>query len=137
MNTQDKAWENAQKRKIKHLAFWTGLWVASMAFAVFGPKLLWDQLKFYSLIGIAINMGIGIKMIIANMQYINGLDELHKKIHMEAMAITLGVAVVFGLSFSLLDITNIIPFDAEISFLIMLIGVTYLVGVFVGNRKYK
>jgi len=45
--------------------------------------------------------------------------------------------VVGGLSFSLLDITNLIAFDAEISFMVFLIGITYLIGIVITNFQYK
>jgi hypothetical protein len=74
-------------------------------------------------------------MILMNRKYLNDLDELHRKVSMDAMAITLGVSVVGGLSFSLL--AEIISFDAEIAHLVMLIGVTYMIATFVGNYRYK
>lgn len=53
------------------------------------------------------------------------------------MGITLGVALVGGIAYSMLDTTNIIPFDAEISGLIILIALSYLVLVFVNFWRYK
>ena len=76
-------------------------------------------------------------MILMNRKYTNGLDELHRKVNMEAMAIALGVGVVGGLSYSMLDIANVIPFDAEIGHLVLLIGVTYFIAFIVGSIRYK
>jgi hypothetical protein len=41
------------------------------------------------------------------------------------------------LSFSLLDQQNFIPFEADISFLVMFIGITYLVAVLINSRRFK
>lgn len=60
-----------------------------------------------------------------------------QKVQLEAMGISLGVAVVGGISYFLMDVTNVIPFDAEIGGLVILIGVTYLISVFVNIRMYK
>lgn len=45
--------------------------------------------------------------------------------------------LVVGLSYSNLDVSNIIPFNAEISHLVILMGLTYLAGVAGGLRKYR
>lgn len=76
-------------------------------------------------------------MIIMNRKYLNGLDEMHRKINIDAMAIALGVGVVGGLSYSMLDIANVISNDAEIAFLVILICITYIIGIAVGYSRYK
>jgi hypothetical protein len=108
-----------------------------MAVVGFGPKLLWDFNPVISVLAIIVNTVIGIGMILANKRHLNGLDEMQRKLNLEAMAMALGVAVVGGLSYSTLDAANIISYDAEISHLVILIGLTYLVGVVVGNIRYK
>ena len=76
-------------------------------------------------------------MILVNIKHLNGLDELQKKIQLEAMGIALGVGIVGGLSYSLLDTTNLITQDAKISFLIILIALTYMAGIIIGQKRYK
>jgi hypothetical protein len=73
---------------------------------------------------------------VANRQFFNSLDELQRKIHIEALAVTLGLTVIAGLSFSLLDQTNLISFDAEIGFLVGFIGVTYMIALLVNRKRY-
>jgi hypothetical protein len=51
--------------------------------------------------------------------------------------LSLGVGLIVGLSYSNLDVTNLISFDAEISHLVVLMGLTYLGGVIAGVRKYR
>ena len=53
------------------------------------------------------------------------------------MGLALGVGVVGGLSYSLLDTTNVISHNAEISFLVILISLTYLISVLIGLKRYK
>jgi hypothetical protein len=118
------------------LAWWTMAWLLTMALAVFGPKFLWDSSLPATITAIALNLAAGIGMIVANIRHLKGLDELQQKIQLEAMGLALGVAVVFGLAYSTLDITNVMPFDAEISNLVILIGLTYFVAVVVGQRRY-
>ncbi len=137
MKSNINQWETTTQKNVRHLAFWTGSWVVTMAVAAFGPELLWNFYSSISILFILINTIIGIGMILMNRKYINGLDEMYKKINMDAMAIALGVGLVGGLSYSMLDVTNVISDNAEISFLVMLIGVTYLIGIVVGHFRYK
>ena len=125
-----------EKKHIIKLALWTWSWVATLAIATFGPKFIWDDHIFLTVFAILVNLGNGILMINANKNLFNSLDELQRKIQLEALGITLGLAVIAGLSFSLLDQTNLIPFDAEIGFLVGFIGITYMVALFINRKRY-
>ena len=54
-----------------------------------------------------------------------------------AWLIALGVALVAGLAYSTADVIDLIAFDAEISRLVFLIGVTCLLGVLLGRGRYR
>tara|TARA_Y100000385_G_C13065314_1_gene626388 strand:- start:658 stop:1065 length:408 start_codon:yes stop_codon:yes gene_type:complete len=135
MKNQD--WNTQIKKNTKNLAFWSLSWTLSMALATFGPMYIWENNNALTLIGVILNALLGVGVIFANIRQLNGLDDLQKKIQLEAMGIALGVGIVGGLSFNLLDTTNLIPQDAEISQLVILIGLTYLVSIFIGQKRYK
>lgn len=119
-----------------NLFLWTSAWVVSIAVATFGPIWVWESNKIVIGLSILATVGIGIQMLRANILHLLGLDELQQKIHLEAMSITLGLALIFGLAFSLLDTTNMISGDAEISFLVIFMGLTYVAAVFINNWRY-
>jgi len=134
-----KAKENhceVQKKNVRGLALWTFLWTISIAVVTFGSQYVWDS-KVLTGVSILISTVLGIGMIRANIKYLLALDELQRKIQMDAMGIALGIALVGGISYSLLDTTNVISQDAEISYLIILIGLSYLAAVLIGNARYK
>ena len=108
-----------------------------MALATFGPGFIWADQTSLTVIGILLNFGIGVKMILANRNLINSLDDLQKKIQLESLGLTLGLTVIFRLSFSLLDQKDIIPMDAVISVLVIFIGLVYWLALLINNRKYK
>jgi len=137
METKSNEWEASQNKNVRHLAYWTGAWVLTVAIAAFGPKFLWDFNSSISILAILVSTIVGGGMILMNRKYANGLDEMHRKIAMDAKAIALGVGVVGGLSYSMLDAANVISFDAEIGHLVMLIGVTYFIAFIVGSIRYK
>lgn len=137
METKTNNWESTTKQNTKQLAYWTLGWVLTMAIASFGPKFIWNFNSVISALFILLNTLVGIGMILMNRKYINGLDEMQRKVNLDAMAFALGVAVVGGLSYSMLDVSNVISYDAEISFMVILISLTYIVGVVFGNLRYK
>ncbi len=53
------------------------------------------------------------------------------------MALTLGVGLVVGVSYELLEDIKLITFEPEISHLILLMCLTYCIGIIVGNRRYQ
>ena len=120
-----------------HVGLWTGAWVLTSALAVFGPKFFWAFNTTLTILGVLINLGIGFGMILANKRYLNGLDELMRKIQLEAMALTLGVGLVVGMSYELLEDIKLISFEPQIPHLIMLMGFTYIIGIILGNRRYQ
>jgi hypothetical protein len=124
------------KKEILKLAGWTWSWVASLAFATFGPKFIWDDHQLLTILAVVTNFGNGIAMIIANRNFFNSLDELQRKMQLEALGITLGLAVIVGITYSLLDSTNLISSDAEIGFLVGFIGITYFISLLIIRRRY-
>ena len=103
MKTKTNQWEETTKKNTRQLAYWTLGWVITLAIASFGPKFIWDNNIIISILFVTINTIIGVGMILMNRKYINGLDEMQRKVSLDAMAIALGVGLVGGLTYSLLD----------------------------------
>lgn len=136
LKTNPDNWRAKSLNNTIRLAGWTGAWLVTMAIATFGPLLVWES-RALTLVAIVTNVVIGFGMIWANKRHLEGLDEMHQKIQLEAMAISLGVGLVVGLAYSTMDVTNLVPFDAEISHLVILLGLTYAAAVAAGIRRYR
>jgi hypothetical protein len=124
------------KKSIRTLAIWTSAWVLSTALATFGPLLIWEDQAILTAAVILANFLVGIGMIFANIHHITSLDEMLQKIHLQAMGITLGATLVAGISYSILDTSNLIE-DAEISFLVIFMALTYMASLGIGYRRYR
>jgi uncharacterized protein YacL len=135
--TDSGTWAATNVKNTLRLGYWTAAWLVTMALATFGPVFLWQANKLLTGLAILLNLLVGFGMIMANKRHLRGLDELQQKIQLEAMALSLGIGLVVGLFYSSLDIANLISFDAEISHLVILVGLTYLAGVIAGHRKYR
>ncbi len=125
------------RRNTISLGLWTAVWVLTLALVSFGHEFLWNHNPTFTIILISVNTLVGIGMVIANIRHLNSLDELQRKISLEAMGIALGVTLVGGISYSMLDVTNMISYDAEISFLIILMGLTYLAAITINKYRYR
>ena len=123
------------KKNTKNLIIWTLAWTGTLAILTFASNQLLDSLTLAK-IAFVINFAIGIGMIIANKNLIKSFDELQRKIHLEAMAITLGLTVVVGISYEISFDFGIINSEPETEYLIMFIGITYILSVLINNRKY-
>lgn len=120
-----------------HLGYWTLAWVATTAVAAFGPKLVWDFATLPTVLGVLVNIVVGFGMILATRRHLLGLDEMQQKIFLDASALTLGVGLVCGLSYELLEDIKLITFEPEISHLAILMCFTFMVGMVLGHRKYR
>jgi len=130
-------WTARVNRNTLRLGYCTGAWLVTTALATFGPQFIWHDNTLLTASAILINLAIGLATILANKHHLQSLDEMQQKIQLEAMALSLGVGFVCGLSYSLLDQSNLMAADAEISHLILLMGLTYLAGTVIGNRRYR
>lgn len=125
-----------QKKQIKIMLAWTLAWVASLAFLTGAENSLWDNIIFTQ-IGLIINLAIGIGMIIANKNLFKTYDELQKKIQFEAMAITLGLAVVVGLTYEVSFDFGVINSEPEFEYLMLFISFSYTASNIINSRRYR
>ena len=90
-----------------------------------------------TVLGVLVNIVVGFGMILATRRHLLGLDEMQQKIFLDAGALTLGVGLVCGLSYELLEDIKLITFEPEIPHLAILMCLTFMVGMVVGHRKYR
>jgi hypothetical protein len=131
------AWAARTIRSTVGLAAWTAAWVASVALAAFGPGALWSNQVAPTMLAIGATAVVGAGMLMANKRHLDTQDEMQRAIQLQVMAWTLGVGLVGGVAWSLLDRHDLIGFDAEIAHLVVLMGVVYLIGSVAGALRYR
>ena len=133
--------ENGYESRIRtsnwRLFRWTGAWLVTTALMTFGPVFLWNKAMVFTLLAVGLNVGVGVGVILANKNYLAELDELQRKVQLNAMGITLGVAMIVGIPFSVMDMYDVIPFQADIAHLMVLLSLTFLVSCLYGTRRYR
>jgi len=133
---KNKTFTLKQKSNLKILAYWTIAWTSSQALVTFGSKLIWPESTVFIISTILLNIGLGIGLILANRKYLIEGDELEKKIALESMSLALGLSIVVGLAYSSADQANLIPFNADISHLVIFTGISILVSIGICRKKY-
>ena len=134
--TAHKEQQNQQSQATVRLALWTAAWLLMMAIAVFGSEFLWPNSKALAAFATVVHLAVGIGMILANKHHLHTLDEMHQKIQLEAMGITLGVGFVLGFSYSVADIAGLLATRMHISYFAVAMALTYIVSIVVGFRRY-
>lgn len=81
--------------------------------------------------------GLGLLTVWAYLKHLGDLDELRRKIEMDALALAFGVGMVTGLTSSLLGDAGILAWDEVVSYLFALMFVTYSICVLIGHRRYS
>lgn len=130
-------WEKGVADSTKKLALWTGAWLITLAIATFGSILVWESSLALKVISIGVNFVIGIGAIRANIRHIQSLDEMMQRVHLQAMGMAMGISIVAGITYSVLDTSDVIPFHAEISHVVALTGLVYGIGTMLGLRRYQ
>jgi hypothetical protein len=131
------SWESSNKKNTMRLGLWTAAWVLSTALMAFGPRFLWDFANVPTVMAVIFNLVIGFGMILANRRQLRGLDEMQQKIFLEAGALALGVGLVCGVSYDILDDIRLISFEPSIAHLVILMCLTFMAGMIIGHRKYQ
>ncbi len=123
------------KNTIRFLC-WTFAWSMTMVLADKAILYEWHSSALISAIAIVLNAGIGIGMILSYLRHLKYMDELQRKIQLDALAIAMGVALVGSFSYSLMVTAKFIT-DAEVSDIILLMTFTFVVSVIVGHLRYR
>lgn len=130
---------NQPARDIKNantLNLWALAWAANLAIITFISGYEWYSAPLPITLAFVLSVGIGLGMILAYKRYLKVLDEMERKIQLDALALSVGVTlVVFG-GYSILDKAGVAP-ELEAPHLIVLIALTYVVGIIAGRIRYR
>jgi hypothetical protein len=135
--SKDIGYQSRTVKSLGRLLCWTSAWLAATALMRFGPEFLWNKALSLTLLSVGLNVCVGIGLIVAEKRYIAELDELQQKIYLDALAITVGVVLIASIPYSVLHMYDVISFQANISHLLGLMSLTFLVSFFYGTWRYR
>jgi hypothetical protein len=133
--------ENGYQSRIRtnviRLFRWNGAWGVATALMAFGPKFLWNRALGFTLLAVGLDIAVGIGMILANKNYLAELDEFQREVQLDSMGVTLGVGLIVGVPFSVMDAYRVIPFHVNIAYLLILMSLTFGVSNLYGTWRYR
>jgi hypothetical protein len=136
MQAETRSFDQRSFSSVIPLAIWTLLWVGTVALANFGPAL-WDRQPVLTWIAIGVNVSFGVGWMVIHARYLGGVDELQRKIMLDAVAVALGVGLVAGFAYASASTAGLLSFDSDIAFITVLMAIVYIVAVGVGQVRYR
>ena len=133
----ENGYQARTRTNVIRLFRWNGAWGVATALMAFGPKFLWNRALVFTLLAVGLDVAVGIGMLLANKNYLAELDELQRKVQLNAMGITLGVGLIAGVPLSVMDSYHVIPFHADIAYLLILMSLTFVVSNLYGTWRYR
>ena len=133
----ENGYRSRTRTNVRRIFWWNVAWVAATALMAFGPKFLWNRALGLTLLGVGINVATGVGMLLATKKYVMELDELQRKVYLNALAVTVGVTLIAGIPYSVLNLYHLVPFQADIAHLVMLMSATFLVSFLYGTWRYR
>ena len=115
---------------------WTLAWVGTMVLVDKAVFYGWFTSTYISVLGIVVNAALGLGMIKAFLRYLRDMDEMHRKIQLDSLSLSMGAGFVGGFSYSLLATTGFVT-DPEVSDIILLMGVTYMLALVIFHYRYR
>jgi hypothetical protein len=140
MNPSTQQNHGYQSRTLKNtlqLFSWASAWLGTCALMVFGPRFLWNKTLAFTLLAVGFNFCVGVGLIVVHKKYLASLDELQRKVYLDALGITVGVVLIVAVPYAVLDRFNIVHLKEELPDLLMLMSVTFLASFFTGTWRYR
>lgn len=136
-NSEKHAYKTRAAKNILQLFFWAAAWIGTCALMAIGPHTLWKENLTLSLIAVAINFCVGVGLILAHKRYLAGIDDLQRKVYLDALAITVGVVLIVTIPYSILERDAIVHVKDQVSSLMILMSVTFVASMAYGTWRYR
>jgi len=115
---------------------WTFGWMLSFLAMTFAIKKEWITSDAAVVAISIVIMGLGVGTMLAYRRFLREADELVRKIELDALAATVGLGMVVGLSYWLLEFAEIVS-EPGLPMIITLMLVSYSIAVILGHRRYS
>ena len=123
------------RKNQRAIIYWSLGWILPFLGTNLAIVNEWIASDALSMAMILVVTGLGLAVLAAYHRFLRSADELMRKIQLDALAVTVGVGVVAGFSYTLLERAEIVG-QAEAMTLVMVMVVTYIIGVVAGLRRF-
>lgn len=133
---ESSAYDKRAIRDNLKLVAWIFVWMASLTVSDKAALHGWWEESWITVLSIIINAGLGLWVVYRYRHMLQGMDDLQRKIQLEALAIALGISLVGACSYTLLVTWGYI-IDEEVSDIFALMCVSYAGASMYGVWKYR
>ncbi len=116
------------KKSTFQLFLATGAWVGSTALMSFGPSTIWGFDVAVTFLAITVNLIVGSFMLYSFFKHLKNMDELQRRTHLEAMALTLGITMVLTVIYGALPQAKVLA-STQPANVLFVIGISYILSV--------
>lgn len=119
-------------------ALWTFGWAASLALARFGPEVWGDSRSAATWAAIVVNVAVGVGWIVAFTRYLRAIDELERKITLDALAVALGAGWVVGFGYVVAEDAGLVSVEVDAAAALpVFMSIAFVAAVMAGRLKYR
>ncbi|MEP7352560.1 MAG: hypothetical protein ABI824_04955 [Acidobacteriota bacterium] len=136
---QEQRYQFRVLKSTRQLSKWTGVWVGTVCLMAFGPLSLWNRGSVFTLLAAGLNVCVGLGLILAHKKFLANMDELQRKVYLDALAITVGTVFIIVVPYAVLDAYNFVHLKTgvAISGLVILMSLTFLASLLYGSWRYR
>jgi len=116
--------------------FWLLAWAVSLGVISYFLESDWSFPTWIQWMGFIIHLIIGVGAILAFKRFVSKADELERKIQLEALALSVGVTIIFFSSYAILQKALEIA-DLSPAYLIVVMSLGYVMGLIVGRLRFR
>ena len=138
MNTSapQRSYEQRSIRDSLSFVGWTFLWMASLTVSDKAALYGWWSAEWITALSIAVNFALGVWLVLRYMRMLRGMDDLQRKIQLDALAISFGVTLVCIISYSLLVTWGYIT-DEEVTDIFMIMCISFTLASVGSLLRYR
>lgn len=139
MNIATKQTGTYDKRSIKENIKMVALifiWMISLIVSDKAALYGWWSAEWITVLSIIINAGFGLGVLHSYRRMLKGMDDLQRKIQLEALSMAFGVSVIGSISYSLLVTWGYI-IDEEVTDIFLLMCISFSASVLLNSLRYK
>ncbi len=125
-----------ERRNHHRVVRWALAWVGAWLVFNIGIRRDWLPGGIPAVAATLLTAGLGLGMMLAYRRFLREADELRRKIELDALALAVGVGLVGGVSYWLLQRSGTVAYADVFDVTVLLICFSHAVGVFLGYRRH-
>ena len=134
--TEAEGFATRCRKNSLNIILWSLAFAGTMIIADKAVLYEWYSSAYLLATAIVINALTGIGLVWTYIRNLKALDDLQRKIQLDALAIAMGVALVGGFAYSLMVTSGFIV-DEDVSDITLLMVVAYMIAVITGQMRYR